>query len=154
MRNITQDEKNLIDRWVREGKVRDIRLMGLNEMFEMATGKPLPPPLDSFPEPIPHLNSFIEYMSEIGSPIPDRTVSVDERGKANRDFKKDDPVVREDTIVQIRRVIQNLPVNDQCSMLSTMAFNHSCEALAGLMISAWAKGYLTQMVEDHERRGQ
>lgn len=95
------------------------------------------PPLDSIPEEVPN-----EY----------EPLTVDEWRRGNREPSRTIPIPvgdfpQEDTIKQIKRMVDSLPEDDTCE-----SYGHPCVFLKMLMISKWAREFLKQMIRNEEGR--
>lgn len=90
-------------------------------------------------------------------------LTADDWRRGNKGFSKGDPVYREpsqtltvpvedlpqeETLEQIKRMIEHLPEDDKCEKLS---FTTHCPIKAKLMISKWAREFLKQMIRKEER---
>ena len=141
MRKIRQDERDLIDQWVKEGRVKKVTLLESIPIYS-------PPPLDSIPEPwsIPgrtvNCRSTLVPVEKIKFrkvlPNPSQCVPV-----------PPGDLPQEETLDQIKRMIDALPENHFCEQTEG-----ECEILMNLMISEWAREYLKQLVRDQEKRHQ
>jgi len=150
VRKITKDEKNLIERWVREGKVRDIRPSGFWRHRLKNIPIYTPPSHDSIPEPIPGLLEINDHpIFHMRADIP----TIDDYFKPEVKYYRKEWNVPEhiqgDTISQIRSMIDHLPIHDGCNQIKDV-----CQFKGNLLISPWARGFLTQLVDDYVRRGQ
>ena len=81
-----------------------------------------------------HMNSFKEYMKEIGPSGPNISIPP-------VDFPQEEP------LDQIERMIDDLPDDDICK-----SHGHKCPWMGGLVISSWARGFLRQLVREHKGR--